>query len=299
MIKILCIYHAHCTDGFGAAWAVQRALGPQVEFLAANYGEEPPDAAGRHVAIVDFSYPRDKLEALAQRAASVMVLDHHKTAAEQLSGLPAPPAWSAPDFTGWSGLVAEFDMNRSGAGMAWDYFHNNDARPRLIAHIEDRDLWRFRIDGTREYHAALSSYPMDMETWNRLYDDHVDLITEGAGILRKHDKDVDALVAMTRRRMRIGGYEVPCANVPPVFASDAGNRMAQGEPFAAVYVDTQSGRLFSLRSTDAGLDVSAIAKSYGGGGHRNAAGFKAERGWEGDFGGMDVTALQALQRAFP
>ena len=49
--------------------------------------------------------------------------------------------------------------------------------------------------------------------------------------------------------------------------------MAQGQPFAVCYWDTLQGRVFSLRSTDDGMDVSEIAKQYGGGGHRNAAGF--------------------------
>ena len=35
--------------------------------------------------------------------------------------------------------------------------------------------------------------------------------------------------------------------------------------------------IYSLRSrADSGIDVSAIAKKYGGGGHKNAAGFKLE-----------------------
>ena len=59
--------------------------------------------------------------------------------------------------------------------------------------------------------------------------------------------------------------------------SDAGHLMAQGEPFAACYWDTLDGRVFSLRSTDEGLDVSAIASEYGGGGHAQAAGFKVPR----------------------
>jgi uncharacterized protein len=49
--------------------------------------------------------------------------------------------------------------------------------------------------------------------------------------------------------------------------------MAQGELFAACYWDTPAGRVFSLRSAGLGLDVSAIAKRFGGGGHLHAAGF--------------------------
>jgi oligoribonuclease NrnB/cAMP/cGMP phosphodiesterase (DHH superfamily) len=82
--------------------------------------------------------------------------------------------------------------------------------------------------------------------------------------------------------MNIGGHNVRVANLPYTLTSDAGNLMAQGEPFAACYWDTPNGRVFSLRSTDDGMDVSLIAKSYGGGGHRNASGFQKPIGWEGD-----------------
>jgi len=74
--------------------------------------------------------------------------------------------------------------------------------------------------------------------------------------------------------MLIGGHDVPVANLPYMFASDAGQLMAEGERFAGSYFDTPEGRTFSLRSTDAGMDVSEIAQQYGGGGHRNAAGFR-------------------------
>ena len=50
-------------------------------------------------------------------------------------------------------------------------------------------------------------------------------------------------------------------------------KMAKGKPFAACYWDTPKGRVFSLRSSDDGADVSEVAKQYGGGGHRNASGF--------------------------
>lgn len=69
--------------------------------------------------------------------------------------------------------------------------------------------------------------------------------------------------------------------MPYIFASDAGNRMAEGELFSASYFDTPEGRKFSLRSKEGGMDVSEIAKRFGGGGHARAAGFQVPIGWEG------------------
>jgi oligoribonuclease NrnB/cAMP/cGMP phosphodiesterase (DHH superfamily) len=173
-------------------------------------------------------------------------------------------------------------MNRSGAGITWDFFFPGQPRPRLIDHIEDRDLWRFKLPHTREIQANVFSMPYDFAVWDDLMAlDPMDLVPGGQALERKHHKDVAELVDATRRRMVIGGHDVPVANLPYTMGSDAGHLMAQGEPFAACYYDGPLGRHFSLRSTDAGVDVSEVARGYGGGGHRNASGFLAKRGWEG------------------
>ena len=64
--NVLCIYHGNCADGFGAACVVRHALGPQVTFHAGHYGAPPPDVTGKHVILVDFSYPRDVLRRVRQ-----------------------------------------------------------------------------------------------------------------------------------------------------------------------------------------------------------------------------------------
>jgi oligoribonuclease NrnB/cAMP/cGMP phosphodiesterase (DHH superfamily) len=288
--KILCIYHGNCQDGFGAAWAVRHALGRHVEFYAGIHQNEPPDVAGRHVLLVDFSYKRPVLIEMAAVARSIVILDHHKTAAQDLAGFrePAPfVEWRIGDGPLVEGdaepIAALFDMERSGAGLAWDFFHDGEARPHLINHIEDRDLWRFQFPATRAIAATLFSYPYDFDVWDGLMAANmVTLAVEGAAIERKHHKDIAELVGVTKRRMVIGGHDVPVANLPYTLTSDAGHMMAQGEPFAACYWDTPDGRVFSLRSADGGLDVSEIAKAYGGGGHRTASGFRMPIGWEGD-----------------
>ena len=50
----ICIYHGNCADGFGAAWVVRKALGADIEFHAATYGQPVPDVTGKNVVIVDF-----------------------------------------------------------------------------------------------------------------------------------------------------------------------------------------------------------------------------------------------------
>lgn len=300
-LKTICIYHANCADGFGAAWVVRKALGSKVEFVPGHYGQQPPDVTGKNVILVDFSYKRDVLEEMGKRANSMIVLDHHKSAAEDLSSLPAFQTGirqgnaQTDDIAGdccetelaschgqnRPAVAACFDMERSGAMLAWDHFFPGQEPPLLLRHIQDRDLWQFQLKGTREILASLFSYPHDFTVWDQLMiADTASLHSDGAAIERKQRKDTQDMVALTQRRLVIGGHDVPVANLPPIMSSDAGHLMSQGEPFAACYWDTTEGRTFSLRSSDNGLDVAAIAQQYGGGGHRNAAGFQVPFGHE-------------------
>jgi oligoribonuclease NrnB/cAMP/cGMP phosphodiesterase (DHH superfamily) len=257
----VCIFHANCADGFGAAWVVRRALG-EIEFHPGKYQESPPDITSKDVVMVDFSYKRPVLLEMAAKANSILILDHHKTSAEDLTDLPA-------------NVTAKFDMGHSGAMLTWEHFFPGQSPPLLLLHIEDRDLWRFALMNTREIQANLFSYPYAFEVWDRLMDASVEsMVADGTAIERKHFKDIRELLSVTTRDMVIGGHRVPAANLPYTMSSDAGHDLSKGQPFAVCYWDTPDGRVFSLRSNDDGVDVSAVAKQYGGGGHRNAAGFR-------------------------
>ncbi|WP_313244030.1 DHHA1 domain-containing protein [Stenotrophomonas rhizophila] len=299
-MKPLVIYHANCADGFTAAWAVRQAM--DCEFHAAVHGASPPPADGRDLVLVDFCYPQQVMLDLQQVARSILVLDHHKTSEEALKGRAGWVAridqhtsisWDwrrVQDFSAkdraysnipHAVIYALFDMNRSGAGIAWDFFHPGQARPALIDHVEDRDLWRFALPGTREIQAAVFSYPYEFDVWDLLMETPTETLrAQGVAIERKHHKDVAELVKVARRQMVIGHYDVPVASLPYTLASDAGHLMAKGQPFAACYYDKDGGRVFSLRSTDRGVDVSEVAKLYGGGGHARAAGFTVPRNHE-------------------
>lgn len=166
-------------------------------------------------------------------------------------------------------------MHRSGAGLAWDVLCEGP-RPSLVNYVEDRDLWRFSLPKSKEVHAACASYPLTLEQRGILMERTIDsLASEGRAILRYHDKLIES-AAKWALRETIGGHDVPSISCPTIeIFSDLGHVLCKGERFAAVWTDAADGtRRYSLRSDgDAGIDVSEIAKAYGGGGHRNAAGF--------------------------
>jgi len=268
MSKKLCIYHGNCADGFTAAWVVKEKFGKEnVDFHAAIYGEPAPDVIGRDVIIVDFSYKRDVMEALIMDSNSLLVLDHHKSAEEDLRGLDTEYEDDKVEIV--------FDMERSGAMIAWDYFNKGSEAPFLVQYVQDRDLWKFELPNSKEFTAALFSIPYKFKAWGEAASaDPEDIIDEGVAILRKHNKDIAEFITANKdRRMMIAGHDVPVINVPYTLGSDTCAILCQGEPFAAYYYDLGLDRKFGLRSTPDGLDVSEVAASFGGGGHKNAAGF--------------------------
>lgn len=265
MSKPLVFYHYPCQDGFTAAWAVWKSH-PDWEFYPAKYGEPPPDVTNREVYMVDFSYKRPVILEMAKVARSITILDHHKTAETDLVDLP-------------SNVFVTFDMNKSGARLAWEHFHSAEKVPELLLRVEDRDLWRFHFPDTKGLSSYLFSEEYDFETWNRLMvlgEDSNDLEEmEGYGntVLKKQAKDTTELL-QNKFKTTIAGHEVWACNLPYTFSSDAGDILAQGEPFGATFYLDGKFAHFSLRSTEDGADVSEIAKSFGGGGHKHASGFK-------------------------
>jgi oligoribonuclease NrnB/cAMP/cGMP phosphodiesterase (DHH superfamily) len=271
-MKPLCIYHGCCADGFTAAWVVWKWYGAgQVDFHAATHGDPPPEVEGRDVYVVDFSYPRPVIEAMARHAKKLTVLDHHITAAQELEGVIRN-----------DGVVdGIFAMEKSGCLLTWEWFFKDRPPPPALLAVNDRDVWRFERPWTREIFSALTSYPYEFAIWNTLMEaDRLDsLRQEGIALERKQQKDIAETIAAGSHIIIIAGHTVPACNVPPIWASDAGHLLAQGHPFAACFWIDGEQIAFSLRSTPDGLDVSEIAKAFGGGGHPHAAGFKVP--WTG------------------
>lgn len=264
----ICIYHGGCDDGFGAAFAVWKCHGDSVEYHAGVYGKQPPDVRGRDVAIVDFSYKRPNMVHLARQARSILVLDHHKTAQADLDGLSAE----------CGNVEVQFDMTRSGAVMAWEYFRPDRPAPLFFMYLQDRDLWTKKLPGVDDFTAALRSYAQDFNLWDKLCDNGPQaLITEGYAIQRYYRTLVDQAKKHAHTRV-IAGYPVPVVNASMFMSSEVAGELAEGHPFAAVYVETATDTIWSLRSrAPDGVDVSEVAKRFGGGGHKHAAGFTVPR----------------------
>ena len=257
----LILYHANCVDGFGAAYCAWRSLGDSAEYIACNHGDTPPDVTGKRVLVLDFSFKRDVVERLNDQAEFFMILDHHKSAMEDLSDLP----------------YAYFDMEHSGAMLAWALFNPGVTAPLFISYIEDRDLWKWELPRSREVCAGIDTVAFDFEEYKRLEFEPTlgEIASVGKILLSYSEKKILSICESSSDRVICGtGLSAKVVNSRQ-WHSDVGSRLAAETDVAVVwYHDHERDKIkVSLRSQGPSVDVSSIAFAYGGGGHANAAGF--------------------------
>jgi oligoribonuclease NrnB/cAMP/cGMP phosphodiesterase (DHH superfamily) len=305
-------------DGAASALAAWLKFGDDAEYRPAAYGDAAPtddEVRGRDVFVLDFSYPRAEIMRLREAInpeGCFVVCDHHKTAAADLEGLS----------------FCHFDMNKSGAALAWDHFSYSVEKPRvdaglpeLFAYVQDRDLWRWELPFSREVSVALDASGAkanfrelisiyEQWSWNLGHRSKDCLIRDGCAILRAQAQLV-AQIAATAEEVEIPYLDLgdgffrasvrALAVCSAILQSEVGEALAlesaQRERDAVGVVYYRDGRVgkwkVSLRSRDVDLDlsveaisdrsrpatrvfasdVSVVAKSYGGGGHRQAAAF--------------------------
>lgn len=270
MSNILIVHHGRCTDGFCAAW-VARKVFPDAHFHPAQFGESPPDVTGKEVFVLDFSYKRQVMAALKAKARSLTVIDHHKTAAADLEGLP----------------YCIFDMEKSGAGLAWHYFSHftypgykadfDEPMPWLVRYVQDRDLWRHELPDTRAVNAVISSYPFNFPMWDELAHRPLEEVAEEGKSILRYQEQVAADLCSYAREVDFDGYKVLAVNTS-IMNSDVGCKLAENRPFGVVWFQRDDGKyIYSLRSTPQGVDVAKVAAQHGGGGHKCCSGFVSEK----------------------
>ena len=309
-------YHADCLDGFGAAFAAWRRFGDSAFYRPLHHGDPwlADEIRGRDVYILDFSFTPDILGEMSTLAASVSQLDHHASAMQHWAGqLQAQASGMQRYHDAARALDVRFHMAQSGARLAWEHFHDDLPMPLLLQHIEDQDLWRFSLADTRAVCRQLRLQPFDFSGWQALVEAtentgtprYREMVLRGEAIdqffriesarladsqllcrARLRGEPVDAVQALRHGQEIISdaaGSWLACTglaiNANGLFASELGNLLAEKSgSFGMIWqISADGDAKISLRS-NGDYDVAAIAVRYGGGGHRNAAGFRLPAG---------------------
>ena len=268
----LVIYHGrNCPDGFAAALAAWLFYDGQAEFLAVDHGDihgvdDLPALTGRAVYILDFSFAEHILRGIDERAAKLVMLDHHLSAAEQLAG-----------FSCRSGVV-HFDMTKSGARLAWEFFHPDQPMPDLVRFVEDRDIWVWQYPDSAGFLAALDMEPFDFARWHTI--SRFDAAQQAAYIERGNAMDAKfnllaTQIAEAAQAVTFNGLAGLMVNAPGVFHSQVGDLLSQKSgTFALLWSVDKAGVVKCGLRSQRHFSCIALARSMGGGGHAQACGFR-------------------------
>jgi hypothetical protein len=271
-VRRICYYHAGCPDGFGAAWAVWRAWGPAGYYVSRGHSDDldPFAHEGDEVVFVDIAPSVERAVELGEVARQLLVLDHHLTARDRFTHDPQ----LLPSLVDRGHRIV-FDLEHSGAVLAWRHFHPEEPVPSLLAYVEDQDLWNWKLPESDAVNAAIGSYPRDFESWDELARrPWEDLASEGAPLLREQRVEIERSLRFAHP-VRIADLRVEAVNAlhhRSHVGHELSKRAAFGHPIGMAYrlcgtrVDVS---IYSIGD----VDVSALARRFGGGGHRNASGF--------------------------
>ena len=291
----LIVYHKNCMDGTASAWAMSTYFGQ----TGAEYMDINPEDGGdvlkkelrlREVYFVDVCAAPAVLLAIAGRCRKLVVIDHHDS---NLKALEKTLILAQPNFT----LFASHDNTMSGAKLAWEYVHltlrGKSSIPNnvLINYVDDYDRWQFKLPQSREVNAYIALKGYEISAYNLLNEEcanSMDRIEDiGKFVVATRTALVNAqLKSLERREARHPDCIGHCiyGNCTALRNEVAEAALAANPDalYVHLYADISQAdgsvlRVNSLRARQGSLvDVSAIAKLNGGGGHKTAAGYSVK-----------------------
>ena len=268
MKQTIIIYHANCLDGFTAAWVAWKKLKSKAEYIPAKHGTPPPSLINKDIILVDFSYKEDTIKKLIKNNKSVTILDHHITAKESLQKLSTSQV---------DNFKFIFNNSHSGAYLSWKHFHPKKKVPRLVLYVEDTDLWKFKR-GSEKVIPFIDAHKQDFKNWNKLEKilenpkTRKDAIVKGT-LIQTYAQGIIKNVVSSAITVKFEGHKILAANCP-VLRSEIGHELVKKKPPLSIVWREKGGQIVVSLRGNGKIDVAKIAEKYGGGGHKNAAGFK-------------------------
>jgi oligoribonuclease NrnB/cAMP/cGMP phosphodiesterase (DHH superfamily) len=293
------IYHKNCMDGMGSAYvAKQNVLTSSATYIPVAHGAPFDETLletlkGKWVMFSDFIFPQQDMLRIIDVVEKITILDHHKTS---LWLLESDVCMKYPNR-----LHIDIRMEYSGVQLTWMFLNNFgsesllDKAPWWVSHIADRDLWTWKIPESKSTSTAM--YMLNM---HRSIDTFSTFITSGKNFFETKGKamleTINILIRNNAEKanvlpLNIDDYKLRVAVVERTdYVDEVGNELANPE----IPIDTKNKETISRDNpvdfvilysyniytqkyglsfrANGRVDVSAIAKMFGGGGHPNASG---------------------------
>lgn len=262
---LICFHH---TDHDGlCAGAIVKNYHEDCEMLPIDYGQQFPlekIKKDQKVFIVDYSIEPDEMENLLGITSDVIWIDHHKTAIEKYKDFPVP-------------VRGIRDIVKSGCELTWSFIYGATPVPPIVSCIGDRDTWQWKLgELTALVHYGLGVYDLNpsSENWTNFLNSDFDFspVLNAGRIIRQSRK------YSNESYMKNKGFETEFEG----HRCFAANKMACGSEafgersYAILISYGHDGLQFTVSLYSTSIDVSEIAKKYGGGGHTGAAGFQCK-----------------------
>jgi phosphoesterase RecJ-like protein len=237
----------------------------------------PDDVEERTVVFLDCgNIDRNPADVVQRQGARILNIDHHH------------------DNTRFGTIDHVVPEASCTAEIVWDLMQGLGVEPTLtiaealyVGLVTDTGKFMYENTGTRAHvmAAELIEAGVDVhEIYRRIYEGipygKLALLARGLARIERYD---DGRLTLTR----LSADDFADAGAEENFSEGVIDhlRSLQGTRVAALVRDRlgrqQEGqRKVSLRSSDDRVDVSRIARAKGGGGHRQAAGFSTELGWD-------------------
>lgn len=299
--------HRNCADGHLAAYILYRKFKEDntlnnSQFFFVQYGEEiQPIPDTENLWIVDFSYTYDQLKVFADQADKIVMLDHHETAADMWGGyknvhtqlLRVSNFKQTRDSVGCNvkgvPLFIKLVHGESGAKLTYEQFYKecvgfeyefmkNERLQKLIAAVNDYDLWKFELPDTKIIDAMIKSKDYSFSWIDELVECSEEKYKEYFLTAKAVVDYRSTLIDSFSRKASIisfAGYQnVAIVNCPSEFKNDVADRIYSTTDVDFVIIWTASTRqvFMSLRSKKGKVSVKEITAKFGCGGHENAAG---------------------------
>ena len=286
------IIHHNDADGYMSAKIVSIAQGlNDNDFICMDYTRELDLSLidkNELVYIVDYSLEPEKMKSLLEITKNVAWIDHHKSAIDKYKDFPNVDKINGFRFDGISatGLTWLYiNGNAIDTGnYAKDYYYmmtKLEKAPLSVQLINDWDVWNhFKYD-TKPFMVALNSEigcwtSPNTLFWYDLYkNDSIvkELVEKGKIMTKFRDGWASKFRFNYGFTINLEGYRVFCLNLGNANSEYFGDLINK---FDAVMTFCYKGTLNLFNASiysNGKVDVSEIAKKFGGGGHKGASGF--------------------------